>query len=294
MTTREFIRSRDGITLSTDPGRMPKDNNAGLNQIAVAIVGHNESSPEYVRIENNQPYVEVRIVPEGDEVIARLALGAAGEDAGAYMSITYGCRVLLAMPDGDPNNSIIIGRLHDDVCPMPDNVAGVSTGVVDGKGPAPAWQFIKTPDGQLLAIETGEGADIIIHTDSSFLAKSSNGFHFEGPCYLGYGPSSPPVGGTVGEDGDDTPSTPAIPHIPTPYTQNPPPSPGHVPYAGNAEGIIRAKDLFQFSEVSDPIGYAQFIAPYIHPIINVPPPVSMVSSARNSPTGTGSKHTASD
>ena len=294
------ILGQYGVALSGDPARERRTGTPDGNSVAWGTIGHEDPNPTYIRIEHGQPYAEVTLRPEGDEIVARVGTPGAGAGVGWYMPLDFGCRVAVEFVDGDPNDAVIIGRLWDEQCAMPDDVAGVQTGAA-GKvgqvsGPAPAWQFIKTAQGQLLAIETGSNGDIVIHSGASVNMKvgGTGAFHLEGAVHLGSGPTSPPQGATVGPAGEDIPGVPSVPHVPIPYTPGPPPTPAYTPFAGNADAIIRAKDLAQFAAATDPVGYAQFAAVYAHPLIGLPPPLVLVSQMRNQASGIASKHTASD
>lgn len=301
MGIRNETVSRYFPTLSNDPNKSNRNGTGDGNQIFWGTVGHEgEDSPSYIRFENGQPYAEVTIRPEGDEIIARVASPGAGADSGWYIPLFFGCRVLLECIDGETGECVIVGRLWDNECFLPGAVAGVSTGADNGKNgevtPASAWQFIKTGSGQMLGIETGANGDIAIHSSENILLKtgSSGALHVDGATHLGVGPTTDPVGATVGPNGEDVPGTPAVAHVPIPLVPGPPPTPVHIPFIGSEDSMIRAKELAQFSAISDPIGYTQFAAVYFHPLILLTPPVVMVSSMRNGPAGVGSKHTASD
>lgn len=292
------IRGPMTTATSGDPGRSRRTGLGDGNQVVYAIVGHQDPNPAYVEIRNGQPWVEITLKPEGDEVTARLALPGAGDDSGWYIPLDFGCRVIVELIDGDPNEGVIVGRAWDQTCKMPGDVAGVSTGA-DGKvdqstGPAPAWQFIKTRSGQMLAIETGALGDIVIHSAGSILMKTGGGgaMQLEGTVHLGTAATSEPTGATVGPAGVDLPGVPAVPLIPTPYTAIPNSTPAHIPYAGNNDGIIRAKESYQFTAATDQVGYPQFAAVYSHPLIGLIAPLALVSHPRGGAPGT--KHTASD
>lgn len=215
--------------------------------VEVGLVGHRDRNPAYARIEQSQVWVEVTVQPGGDEVVARLGLGSAGDGVGAYVPLDYGCRVLLEYPDGDPNSPVITARLHDGACRMPGSVAGLATGA-DGAAapevvvPAPQFHFIRTASGQLFALETGDGADILHHAGGSIELKADNpgAIHLDGTVHLGEGLTTPPVPGTVLPGNQQSPAVPGVPHVPTPITpvQNPLPAAQTNP----ADAIVRLKD----------------------------------------------------
>lgn len=301
MGTKQYVKSEMSRALGSDPARYNRTGTGDGNQLSWGIVGHEDPNPEWVRIENGQPWVEVTMKPEGDEIVARLALPDAGNAAGWYMPLTFGCRVMLSMVDGDPNDAAIVGRLWDEQCPMPGDVAGVSTGAAgktgQSSGPAPAWQFIRTSDGQMLAIETGTNGDIVIHSAGSLLIKtgSAGAVQIDGTVHLGTPALTEPTGATVGPAGATVPGTPAIPSVPVPFVPTPETTtPTYVPYVGNEDAIIRAKEPYQFSAATDPVNYALLAAVFAHPTIMLPPPLALISQSRNATGSSGSKHTASD
>lgn len=299
MAVRNQFSGGDQGQLANDPGRMAPIGTGDGNQIAWGTVGHeNEANPAFVEIVDGQVYAEVTIRPEGDKIRARVAFADAGAGSGDYKALTFGCRVIVQFVDGDQNDAVIVGRMYDKNCAMPDTVAGVATGAA-GKtgeitGPAPMWQFIKTPSGQLLAIESGSNGDIMIHSSASLLIKTgpSGAVQIDGEVHLGAPPTTDPVGATVGPAGTQIPGVPAVKSVSLPFTPVPNETPAHIPYVGFADGIIRAKDNYQFTAASDPIDYPFFAAVYAHPLIGLPPPQALVSEPRGG--GAGSKHTASD
>lgn len=292
------INGSYGVQLTQDPARSRRSGTADGNQIAWGTVGHEDPNPMYVRIENGQPWVEVTLRPEGDEIVARLIAPLAGGGTGWYMPVEYGCRVAVEFIDGDPNDAVITGRLWDEQCAMPGDVAGVQTGaagkVGPSSGPAPAWQFMKTASGQMLAIETGSQGDVVIHSGAGVHIKTAGtgAVHLEGAVHLGSGPTVAPTGATVGPAGEQIPGVPSVPHVPIPLAPVPNSTPAHVPFVGNEDSIVRAKQEYQFTAVTDPVGYAFFAAVYAHPLIGLPPPQALVCQLRGGKPG--SKHTASD
>lgn len=294
---RDYIRGGLGVTMGSDAARGRRTGQVTRNQLAYGIVGHAESTPAYVELRNGQPWVEVTMEPEGDEIVARVGLPSAGAQSSWYLPLSFGCRVLLEFIDGDPQGAIIVGRLHDESCALPNTAAGVSTGAEGVTGettaPAPAWQFQVLPDGQLLAIET-LGGDILIHSAGVVEIKCSDSqrIHLNGAVSMGVGPAAAPTGATVGPDGGEVSGEAAQSATQTPYVLVANTTPANLPYVGNNDGVVRAKELYQFTAVSDPIDYAFFAAVYAHPLIGLPPPQALVSSIRGG--GTGSKHTASD
>lgn len=294
---RDYIRGGLGVTMGSDAARGRRIGQVTRNQLAYGVVGHEESTPAYVELRNGQPWVEVTMEPEGDEIMARVGFPSAGNQSGWYLPLSFGCRVVLELIDGDPQGAVIVGRLHDETCALPATAAGVSTGAAgvtgDVTAAAPAWQFQVLADGQLLAIET-LGGDILIHSAGAVEIKCSDSqrIHLNGAVSLGEGPATAPTGAVVGAGGADVQGTPADSAVPVPYVPVPNTTPANIAYSGNSDGVVRAKEQYQFTAVSDPVDYPFFAAVYAHPLIGLPPPQALVSSIRGG--GTGSKHTASD
>jgi len=287
--------------MASDPARARRTGSVVRNQLTYGVVGHEETTPNYVRLENGQIWVEVTMEPEGDEIVARVALPSAGNATGWYLPLSFGCRVILGMIDGDPNNSVILGRLNDENCALPGTAAGVSTGaagVVDEvTAAAPAWTFQVLPDGELLAIETGTGGDVLIHSGAAVEIKSGGGqrIHLNGAVSLGEGPLTAPTGATTTAAGAIQPGSPAASAVPTPYATPPPvPPDGINPFVGNADSIVRAKQLFQSSIALDPNFWAKLTTIASNPLIGVGPILSLTSAISSAGGQSGSKHTASD
>jgi hypothetical protein len=263
--------------------------------VVLGIVGYEDPNPQYVRLENGQPWVEVRMEPEGDEIVARLAIPGAGTGAGQYFPLEFGCRVILDLPDGDPQRAVIVGRLWDETCHMPGEVAGVTTNADSARGEttaiAPAWSFQRLPNGQLLAIETGTGGDVLIHAGASMHLKcgSSGAVHIDGAVHLGVSPTTAPVGAQVGPAGETIPGVPAVPNVPVPFVATSAP-----PYVGFEDGIIRAKDGVAANITTDPAFFVWVTAVSAGLVTPIPPGPLIPTSLACAFNGTGSKHTASD
>ncbi len=303
--TRDYIRGGLSISLGNDPARTRRTGQVTRNQLSYGIVGHEEPSPAYVEIRNGQAWVEVTMRPEGDEIVARLGLPSAGAASGWFLPLSFGCRVVLELVDGDPNGAIIVARLNDEECALPATACGVSTGaggiIDEAAAPAPAWQFSVLPSGQLLAIETQGTGDVMIYSGASMEFKTggaTNRIHLNGPVSLGEGPVSAPVGGTVLPGGKDAPATPMVSHVPAPFapTLGVPPD-GIDAYTGTfADAVVRAKEAYQSNIAIDPNFWAKLVAIATNPLIGVGPIISMTStiSSAGTPARSGSTHTASD
>lgn len=305
MPIRPASYRTDGMprALSGDPARQRRVGSPNRNQIEIAVVGHEDPNPQYVRLEGGQAFVEVTLQPSGEEIVARLAGPSAGEGAGWYIPLDFGCRVVCEYLDGDPNHAIITGRLHDEKCAMPAAVAGVQTGAASATGqgvsPAPNWHFLKIPDQQLMAIETGLNGDLLIHAGASVHVKAgtTGQIHLDGVTRLGAAPLTPPVGSVVGPAGESTPAVPAVPALPDAPPVPTPGPPAPVPFIGQSTSIIRAKDGVQSHVAIDPTFWAWVTAVGLHPVIlgviGIPPPV-VLNAVHAGQNGPGSLHTASD
>lgn len=301
------MRGSMAKVLGNDPARMRRTGSPTRNQIVYGTVGHEDPNPQYVRLEGGQPYVEVTIQPEGDEVSARVGLPGAGDKSGWYIPLEFGCRVIMELLDGDPQRAVITGRLYDETCAMPGTVAGVLTGALGVSGavvaPAPNWQFVKTASQQMLAIETGTNGDVLIHAGASVHIKTGfagvlpGQIHLDGTTRLGKPPATDPIGSQVGPAGVNSPAIPAVPAAldapPIPL----PGAPAPVPFLGQATSIIRAKDGVQSYVLVDPVFWAWITAVGVHPliigVIGLPPPVVM-NAVHAGQYGPGALHTASD
>lgn len=302
--TRDYIRGGFSTQLGSDPARMNRTGSTSRNQIAYGIVGHEEPTPSYVQLRNGQAWVEVTLEPEGDEIVARVGHPSAGASMGWYLPLSFGCRVILEFVDGDPQGAVIVARLHDESCALPDTACGVSTGaegVVDETfANAPAWQFNVLADGQLFAIETGTNGDILIHSGAAveIACADTQRIHLNGAVSLGEGPSTAPIGATAGPGGEDISGSPALSAVPTRFspTLGLPPD-GINPYAGTfADAVVRAKEAYQSNIAIDPNFWSKLTIIASNPLIGVGPILSMTStiSSAGSPSRSGSKHTASD
>lgn len=310
-------RRQGSKVMSPDPARMRRTTTTPQRtSLSYGLVGHTdpvtglpEPNPQYVRLEQGQVWVEVTMEPSGDQIVARLAMPDAGPQSGAYFGLKFGCRVILELIGGNPQNAVISGRCGDLECAFPADVCGVQTGAAGAVAPgvsvpAPTWSFIKTEAGQLIALETGPGGDILIHAPAGNVEiKAAVAAHIDAPqVHLGEGFTTPPVGGMVGPAGTEIPGVPGIPHVPIPATP-PIPVPGPapaIPYIGLATSIIRAKDLYQSDISVDPIFWAFITGLYAHPLIGpilaaagIVLPLSHASKASGA-AGPGALHTASD
>ncbi len=299
---RDYIRGGLGVTMGSDAARGRRTGQVTRNQLVYGVVGHEESTPAYVELRNGQPWVEVTMEPEGDEIVARVGFPSSGAQSGWYLPLSFGCRVILELIDGDPQGAVIVGRLYDETCALPATAAGVSTGAAgvtgDVTAAAPAWQFQVLADGQLLAIET-LGGDILIHSAGAVEIKCSDSqrIHLNGAVSLGVGPAVAPTGASVGPGGTEIPGTPAVSAVPVPYAPPVPvPPDGFNPYPSSErnDGIVRAKQQYQASAATDPGFFTKLSAVGSNPLIGVGVFLSLTSAISSVNSKSGSKHTASD
>lgn len=270
------------------------------------LTGAPEPTPQFVRLEQGQVFVEVTIQPDGDEIVARLGTADAGPDSGQYLPLDFGCRVVLELMDGNPNRAVITARLWDSNCNFPSTVAGISTGAAGATAPnvgvaAPMWQFVKTPSGQLIAVETGTNGDWVVHVGTGggvwMKVASGSAVHLDAIVHLGSAPLTPPVGATVGPAGTQLPGVAMVPRPPilTPHVPPTVPTPKLAdlpPFVGDRDGIVRVKDSPQSDLTIDSTFWTWLTAAAAALAalgVAVPTPLSITCDHRS-----GSKHTASD
>lgn len=228
------------------------------NYVSYGTVGHVDQTPQYARVEDGDVLVEVTLAPSGDEVVARLDFNSV-DGGGFYMPLSYGQRVLVAFPQGEGGEAVIIARLADTAWPFPPDVADVPT---ESAGSAPMYCFLKTQDGQLIAIETGDGADFLVHSGGSTWQRVEAGeqHHIQGRTHIGSDaePLVPPVPPQVAPGGFTTPGAGLQGYIPLPNS-NVDASTGIPigPLIDNLlrvlpeDGLVRIKDTVQVNSVTD-------------------------------------------
>lgn len=314
MSARRTVRSSPR-RMSVDPARMREGISPPQRTfISRGVVGHYdaltgapEPNPAYVRLEQGLVLVEVTLEPAGDQIVAELAIPDSAPGSGSYIGIAFGANVVVELVNGSPQNAVIIATLNNQASPLPPVVCGVQTGAAQANAPqvgipAPQWQFVKLPTGQLLAIETGPNGDVLIHSGASVEVRASpaGAIHLNGRVALGGIPIAPPVGATTGPAGTVIPGTPAIAQPFVPAALAPiPAAPAPVPFVGMPDSIIRAKDGVQSYALIDPdfwlwiTSVHSVLATDLLPLGVTDPPIALHSehSGRNGP---GSKHTASD
>lgn len=285
-----------GFDLREGAGIGTPDGNDG-DEVVGGTVGHSvDGVPEpepYAWSAGGQIFIAVTL-DTGDPVVASYGYDGAGAGAGSYNAVTFGSRCVVGLAGNDDGNYVFLRSLGDLPRAMPAEVGGVATGVTaapwPATAPAPAWHFTKLAPGRLLAVETGLGGDIVIHSGGNVVIKTTTAgmrTHIDGPVSLGAGPTTPPTGAVAGPGGADVPGVTAVPHVPLPLTPlDYPPKPSPVaplpPLAGWATSVVTAKTKIYSDPTTDPWLWAYLIAVYSHPAIlplmlaiGMPPPASM-------------------
>lgn len=286
-----------------DPARINRTSGGQiLNQVEICRVGYDddttdmpEATPAWIRWEQGEALVEIT-TRTGDQIVARLGLD--------NVDLEYGQQVVAVFPDGDPQDAVIVGRIHDSTFPVPSSAGGVLTGaaaatVKGARVPASTFRFTRLPDGRHLAIQTQLNGDIMIWSGASVHVKvgDTGAVHLDGAVHLGAAPVSPAVGSFVAPAGEEIPGAPAVPFVPVPYVPPEPPTPGvpvaPVAYAGNEDGVVRAKEIYQITVLSDP-EFIGWMAEINSLAMNPNPSPVAVNVRISGVAGPGSKHTASD
>lgn len=211
------------------------------SQVDLGRVGHSDPSSKWMRLEGQQAWVEVTL-RNGEEIVASVA--------DEVRDLAIGDTVVIVYVDGDPTQAQVIARRHDNKAPMPDEVAGVSTGAagteLDGKTDfAPTFTFVRTREGRLFALETGEGGDVLLHSGAAAHIKATT-THIEGNVRLGAAPLDAPLGSRVAPENGERAGIPLVPFVPLPGANATLP-----PYVGFARGVVRASDEYQSNPVID-------------------------------------------
>lgn len=233
------------------------------NYISYGVVGHLDQNPAFSRVENGKILVEVTLTPSGEEVIAELGLEANGGGWGFYWPVEVGCRVIVGFAQGE--DPVIIKRITDAEFPVELEVAGISAvggSVADGDATtAPHFAYIKTPEGALLAIETGSDGDISIKSGANVQIKvdPGNAIHLAGRTHIGVGWTEDPTGAFVGDNASVDNGESARKHNPPSWVPTPVPnSPLSAAPGTPATGVVRIKDPIQSDSNTDPAFWTYF------------------------------------
>ncbi len=214
-------------------------------------------------IRGNQAYVECTIQPSGAHAVARVNMD------GGYETLSFGDRVVLACAGGDPNASVVVGKLHDDADPLQEKLAGDSIPVI---GPefdptkktkfAHKVQFIQAGADAVLVLETRGSGDLVLHSAAGLSIQAPSGYVMIGGqrVVLGAEPETSPIPPLIA--GETT--TPGVPFFPPlseiGFNETIP------PYEGYMDGLVRARDAYQTNAAIDPEPFAYWQA--LHVIVN--------------------------
>lgn len=227
---------------------------SGESHVVIATVGHGEDGTPWAWTEAGQVLIHVtyQTGDQGHQGTARLAEGV------MHLELSVGQQVVIVKVGGNDSHAVILSALRDMEAPAPTTVAGVATGSTTAatrsdKSGAPAFTFVRTGAGRMLAIETGDAGDLVIHAGAGveIKAAASSAIHLAGRVHAGRGYTTPPVGATVGPEETTegvVAGTPGVAHVPAPLAIPTLPE----PYAGAGEGVLRAKDVLQSNPAIDP------------------------------------------
>jgi hypothetical protein len=282
-----------------DPSKMgPASSPLIANTVELATVGFlddedmPEQTPAFIRLEQGERIAELT-TRTGDKITARVACG---------LQLRAGQQVVVVFPDGDPTLGVILVGLDDLLNPTASSCAGVSTGasVATQKGtrpPAPTFAYQRLDEGRCYAVQTQGTGDILLHSGASvhLRASTTGALHLDGTTHLGVAPLSPPSGSRVAPGSEEIPGAPATPYLPEPYAPAGAQGQAPVPYLGLADGIVRARDLFQSNVTVDPTAWAWYIGvdAFVRAAVPALPPLPVnLYSEISGAAGPGSKHTA--
>lgn len=257
------------------------------NYLSHGVVGHLDSNPGYVRLDEGRALVEVTLLPSGDEVIAQLSDLLAGDGAQSFFPVQLGMRVVVGFAQGESDNPVIIARCGDQTWPFPTDVAGL------GIGPdAPAFALVRTPDGSAWALQTGEGGDVLVRSGASVRVEvgEAEQILLRGETHIGSSVdfSTAPSGARVQANGQVAAGEEGGEFVPLPNTNEvlPPaldlyPGGEEPPLPLPADGVVRLKDELQSNAALDPafwefIGFLWAVCVAIAAFAGVPIPPSLV------------------
>lgn len=274
------IREHLGRNPSRGTGGGSRYTQSGHTEVALATVGHDEDGSPWAWTEGGQILVHItyQTGDVGHQGTARLADGV------MHLELSLGQQVVVAKPNGTDTHGVIVGAMHDMEAHVPTSVAGVATGATtaatrEEQSAAPAFTFIRTGAGRMLAIETGAGGDVVVHAGAGVELRSaaSSAIHLRGAVHVGRGFTTPPVGALVGVEVVNegvTTGAPGIPHTPAPAVIPTLPE----PYIGAAEAVVRAKDPMQSNAIIDPDFWAWLVSVGTASGVG-PPPATLTSRA---------------
>lgn len=229
----------------------------GDSWVIVATVGHEgESADRWVCHESGQVLVEVTQRTGGSPGQFSRARVAAGV---AYEDFAWGEQVVIVQVGGNDTHMVIVGSLRSLLTAAPATVAGIDTGATEApqrgdQTAGPAFTYLRTRPGRLLAVETGDLADVMVHSGAG-VEIAGTVLHLSGLVHLAAGFSVPPTPPTIGvpELPDLGAGVGVVPGVPgTPFVPVVGGNPTTPPYAGVLDGLVRAKDRYQSAAGVDP------------------------------------------
>lgn len=145
---------------------MAEDNDLGEVHTSYALVVAEKSGDESTVIvyQDAGPQVSVELQPSRIRVAARVGMSIAGEGEGEWYPFVEGDEVLVAIPDGDPRNGVVIlARLTNARDTFPMRVAGQNarankTGIRRQRAPflweiAEGWLLRQSASGAFISME---------------------------------------------------------------------------------------------------------------------------------------------
>lgn len=229
-----------------------------------ATIGHKAEDDEpddattaYWFLRGGQAYVECTLQPGGGQVVARVNV------ADSYEVFSFGARVSLLALNGDPNASVIAGKLHDDRDPIPASVAG---GSVPVEGPvfdpdtnaryARRVQFIQSAPNTVFVLETRGTGDVVVHSGAGVSIKAAGGFVLVDGDHvmLGASAQAAPAPATVMGEDEQAGAPMLPPEIEQSVNATDP------LYEGYAYGLVRASDRYQSTAGIDPAFFTYLTA----------------------------------
>ncbi len=242
------------MTATIDLGHLTDATGDVEPQMCIGVVGGVDKTANYVRLEHGRLLVEVTLQPSGEQVVATVDTG--GGECTFYLALSYGCRVVIDWP-GASSQAVILARLNDADGEFP--TLGVPTAL---PGRVPLYTALRTGDGQLLLLESGADADVLVYSGGNAQVRvdSSAQVLLSGRTHIGQGAqfTDDPTGACVGDAGSIAPGAGGTPYAPAPAVPMGGPilpvlPPGSVvPVPVPADGIVRVKDPVQSTVLVDP------------------------------------------
>jgi hypothetical protein len=231
---------------------------APVEELSMGVIGGTTPTSDYARLVHGRLLVEVTLQPSGEQVIATVDTG--GADATFYLPINYGARVVIGWAGGQ---AVILARLNDGDTAFP------TLGVTTVTPSAPLFTALKTGDGQLLLIETGADADVLVYSGGSAQVRVDLGDQIllTGRTHIGQGAdfAAAPTGAAVGDAGGVELGEAGQPFEPKPAVPLAGPIPPilppglSIPVPVPADGVVRVKDGVMSNSGVDPAFWSWLI-----------------------------------